>query len=171
MFEKLYNKAIDTDACIVQCNFKEVYPNETKLKKYPNFNPKKGIIHSLSEISWNKIYKKSIFIENNIWFPEKLTCEDLVTTLRLLFKCKTIESIDNYLYYYRKSRPGAITTNTTKILDDVPYLYDVLKKFLIEEKKWNTNNFDVKMKIWSLIVKSLSNYSDDGSIPKKEKKK
>jgi hypothetical protein len=55
---------------------------------------------------WAKMIKKSLFIDNNIWCPERKLYENLATFPRLLHSAKNYSSASEILYYYRGSRPG-----------------------------------------------------------------
>ena len=66
--------------------------------------------------AWNKLYKTSLFKDNNIEFPKGLLYEDLATTTRLLPLCKRVSYIDDVLYHYQVSRSGQIMS---KVSDDI----------------------------------------------------
>lgn len=59
----------------------------------------------------NKIYRKDLFIQNNIQFPPRAWYEDLRTIPKLLCKAQNIYCIDDVLYYYLQ-RSGSITNNS-----------------------------------------------------------
>ena len=50
---------------------------------------------------WTGIYKKSLFYDYNLFFPEKLTYEDNGIMKALFLIAKTVFYIDKPLYYYR----------------------------------------------------------------------
>lgn len=51
-------------------------------------------------ITWNKVYRRSLFLDNNIWFPEGKKHEDALTTYKLLSKARKIQYISESLYEY-----------------------------------------------------------------------
>ena len=57
-------------------------------------------------ITWNKLYKKTLF--DNIEFPEGEKHEDVLTTYKLLAKANKVAYLDQALYYYVE-RQGSIT--------------------------------------------------------------
>lgn len=67
--------------------------------------------------AWNKVYKKSLFIENKIEYPKGLWYEDMATTPRLLLNVKNIEYINEPLYYYRQRQGSIMNTVNNKVLD------------------------------------------------------
>lgn len=66
-------------------------------------------------IAWNKLYKKDIFIKNNIWYPAGRIHEDNLTTYKLLSKAHKVAIIDAVDYSYVK-RAGSITNKSKKDL-------------------------------------------------------
>ena len=64
-------------------------------------------------IAWNKLYKKNLFTENNIWYPVGRIHEDNLTTYRLLSKARNVAIIDAADYLYIK-HPGSITSKSKK---------------------------------------------------------
>ncbi len=61
--------------------------------------------------AWNKIWKKDLFLDNSIAFPDRLWFEDLATTPNLLLKADTIRVVSNLWYLYLQ-RQGSITNST-----------------------------------------------------------
>jgi len=111
MFEKLYAAMRDTDADIVQCSALRM-KNGRPLNSYPNSEGTRSVNLLTSMFgmdpcfvgaAWNKLYKKSLFIDNDIYYPP-IYFEDVATTPRLLNNARTIVSLkESYLYYrYRE---------------------------------------------------------------------
>ncbi len=62
-------------------------------------------------IACNKLYKKNLFVGNNIFYPENEIHEDTLTTYKLYSKAEKVSYIKPPLYNYYK-RSGSITTST-----------------------------------------------------------
>lgn len=60
-------------------------------------------------IAWNKIYRKTLFIDNDIRYPKDRIHEDNLTTYKLLSKAKKVSVASNCGYKYYK-RNGSITS-------------------------------------------------------------
>lgn len=118
MYEKLYQKAIDTDSDIVTCGYYGVDENKENYRYFQKGN----MIHfgkSLSENSkllytnapyaWNKIYRKKLFDETGILFPKGMIYEDIATIYPLMMYANRISKVDEALVYYILKREGAIT--------------------------------------------------------------
>lgn len=65
-----------------------------------------------------KAYRRNLYIDNNIRFPERLWYEDLATVYRLIPFADKIGYLKKPLYYYVQ-QPGSIThsTNTTRMME------------------------------------------------------
>lgn len=103
----------DNDADVVICGFNNVKPKKTIL------DGKKATVKLLTEqenleiVAWNKLYKKKLFVENNIWYPIGVRNEDNLTTYRLFTKAKKVAYVDRMLYHY-ETRSDSIM-ETTKV--------------------------------------------------------
>ena len=85
---------------------------------------------SISPVAWNKMYKKSIFIECNIYYPLRKIHEDIGTTYKLFWNAKKIISTSKS-YYNWLIRDGSITSKVTyKHINDLFDLFDEKKYFL-----------------------------------------
>jgi len=82
-------------------------------KTYSNIESMKDIFSiggSLKVNAWNKIYKRSLFVDNSILYPVERVYEDNLTTYKLMYFAKKVVFIDKSLLLYRQ-RPGSITKN------------------------------------------------------------
>ena len=78
----------------------------------------KELLYSISNCAWNKCYRKSLFIENELQYPVGYLYEDLGLTYRLLYHSSNIRFINKPLINYLIDRPGNISTSVSdKILD------------------------------------------------------
>lgn len=86
--------------------------NDVEKKKILKMS-KKEAIHSLLDpdfatFPWNKIFKKSLIIENSISFPNKMImCEDMEFCYMVFDKAKKFLLTNSKLYGYRKNGSGA----------------------------------------------------------------
>lgn len=90
-------------------------------------------------ITTNKLYKKSLFIDNNIRFIEGIRFEDIQIMPRILNNAKIMVITNNNLYFYRK-REGSFTKlhsfnksrlDIIKVVEDrMEFLRDLNKKHL-----------------------------------------
>ena len=78
---------------------------------------------------WRKAYKRSVFIDNNIKFPERLWYEDLATVCNLAPYVNRIGYLNKKLYYYVQ-HPNSIThsSNTTRMMEIVN-AFDIVEAY------------------------------------------
>lgn len=118
--EKLVKCIEKGNSDIVVCGFKTVWPLQTAASRCD----KKTISgpdavrqllikqDNLDIVPWNKMYKTSLFTNNNnILYPVGDIHEDTLTTYKIYARAKKITYIDDLLYLYFKRR-GSITTST-----------------------------------------------------------
>lgn len=97
-------------------------------------NVKKYIVNSPSPC--DKLFKKSLFLDNNIKFPINKFYEDLGTIPSLGMYTKNIKFINNYLYHYVKRTNS--TMNKIKYDKRVEDIFEIIKGLedrFIKEKK------------------------------------
>ena len=117
MYQQMYNKAIEEDADVVVCDY--VVTNGTSVIKTINAchakSPGQLIENCLFQRDpWslcNKLFKRKAYY--NIEYPKGAMGEDMVTTIQLLWNCKTLSYINKpcYQYFYN---PESITKVCTR---------------------------------------------------------
>ncbi len=124
----LYNECQKNDADISYCRFWHDFIKFGIL--IPSINPKKGVLQRdkaldlilrdklLHSYAWNKMYKRSLFSDNDIRYPT-MYFEDIATSPKLIFHANKVAVSNRFLYYYVK-RPGSIlATMNSKKIDDL----------------------------------------------------
>ena len=119
MYEVLYNKAIKTNADIVECDYRMVFENSTKVKNRTLFGSlhtwkkfpiacgkifdwkyvKDDIFDGLRCMVWNRLYKRSLIFDNNLTYPDG-KCEDYPFSLDAVLSAKSIVYCHKTLYNY-----------------------------------------------------------------------
>ena len=113
----LYDECVNNGADIAYCNFRHSFFMSKLI--LPSFSfIKQGVFDTetalnmlisdkyLHSFAWNKMYKKSLFIDNHITYP-KIYFEDVATSPRVFLHAKKIAVTRKSLYYYEK-RGGSI---------------------------------------------------------------
>lgn len=126
--EKLYHACVDNDADIACCYFSYYYPDSGRTLphpfKCPGIYDRDGAMKKLFQdlqlqsFAWNKLYKRSLFAENNITYPLGMAFEDLATTPKLFMKAKRVAVIRNVLYHYVQRRTSILKTPNPKMIND-----------------------------------------------------
>ncbi len=140
--EDTYNFAIKNNLDLVVFNYDKVDKNNKKLVS-PKFGEgiftkneafKKILSLKTSPQAWNKLYKRNLFTDNSILYPEKFLHEDLPVTYKLFWHANKIGYL-NESYYFWLVRNGSITQNFTyKHINDIATALLETKKFLNDNK-------------------------------------
>ena len=78
--------------------------------------------------AWDKLIKKDIIVNNNLFFEKGLLSEDIDWTTQLLLLANKFDVCEANFYVYRKQREGSITSSIKlKNITDIIY---ILKKWL-----------------------------------------
>lgn len=82
---------------------------------------------------WLRLWKRSVFEDNGISFPNVVWYEDVRTVTKLLAKAKKIVNLPDHLYYYL-DRPGSIMNSSQlpRNRDILPAFADILDWFEAE---------------------------------------
>ena len=145
--ENLFEILVENNADIAICNYKEIEEKNNYKQLPKNYKPKNEIdifdnIESLKQmytshkhgmvfVAWAKLYKKELFIKNNIKYPEGKIHEDTYTTYKLLYYAKKVVFTEKELYFYRL-RKGSIMNSkfNLKKLDKLPAIEETCEFFL-----------------------------------------
>lgn len=174
MLERLWEEAEKGKFDIVCCGFEKVDESGEVLAKSflanevaTNDNNSIDIFTKVNPAFWNKLWKRSLFIENHIFFPEHLYFEDMPTMPRLLAKSANIKIIQDRLYHYL-IRPDSITASySAKHIMDYFQGFELLLDFLEENDLINRykseflSYIDTNMTFYStkILESSMDKYS------------
>lgn len=126
----------------------ESVPHNTvlKIEEYPKF-------FTMPPTVWNRIWKRSLFVDNDIYFPSKVWYEDMRTVPKLFAVASTVVSIPRSYYVYVQ-RKGSIMHN-----DNIERSGEIISAFedLIDWfKSWNILDkyYDIlsKMAVFHVLI-------------------
>jgi len=197
--EKLLNGAIKNNADICACNFEYTDLNdkrwirkEKENKVYSRKEAIKDIFtteQNTEVMAWNKIYKKSLFTQNDIRFPYGKIHEDNFTTYKLYNKANKIALISDKLYYYVQ-RDNSIMAVFNEKRFDILLALDEIKEYFKDKNEFKLeiecnemliylsllNNMILsnykgknKKEIRRKIIKNMKSYLKNKYIPKQKK--
>lgn len=137
MLQRLWEETENGWFDVVTCGFNRVdengniiafqnYPVATFLNDDNNIN----IFSVVNPAFWNKLWRKSLFTENDIFFPVNLYFEDVPTTPQLLSKAKYIKVIKDRLYQYFIRQDSITTSYSAKHILDYYEGFEILLSFL-----------------------------------------
>ncbi|MDL2224300.1 glycosyltransferase [Bacteroidales bacterium OttesenSCG-928-M06] len=114
-----------------------------KRKAYPLLTIEDGIYHGNDfilnsflqkkwyEMAWNKLIKRSLFIEKGIWFTEGILHEDTLWSFQLALELQSMAVIHAKTYHYHIQKGSITQKKSNKNIED---FYFLLKK-IIESSK------------------------------------
>ncbi len=165
MISSLYNKAIETNADIVGCDYFVNYENKELYKK-ENYsedlftnqqNLWKGSLHPGN---WNKLVKRNLYYDNAI-FPnsKNSVIEDYFLTARLFAVAKNIAYVPKaFLHYWQENNNSICKTIKLqeKNLKELRWCFDFLTQFLKERSIFEKyqDSFYLKMSSYFLWLNS-----------------
>lgn len=150
--EEMYNKIIGDDADMSICKFATIDDRTGKIsyQKYETGNyaylPEKfhsGFCYkdvdfmdlfNKCNVVWDKIYRKSFLVENNIKFPGGMFCEDDVFSFETIFKAKKVSILNKSLLYYRINRPTSSSMLKDRTTFDCFKMFKMVKENLQREE-------------------------------------
>ena len=124
MLEHCYEYAKKHDLDIVVCNYIQVFESDGNQKKYSiepfgitNIEENKELLFKINSSPWNKIFRKTLFNDKKMRFPETLKYEDFALIPILFGEAKKIGHLDEYLNYYLIRSRGETGTMDKKVFD------------------------------------------------------
>ena len=155
--EKLYNTAKKNNADIVCCAFSVYNENNSKNRMVNTRNLKGGTYsnkqatnlvirdYTLKAYLWNKIWKRDLFIKNNILFPHMNCFEDAVVVPKLMHFANKLVAIDDCCYYYVIRDTSALTKHTTfKTLNEYLIIMEILRNFFEENNIYDLYKYSFR---------------------------
>jgi glycosyltransferase involved in cell wall biosynthesis len=139
MIESLYCEAIKNNADMVICDFYINFPKKQiyKSQKTPESSIKvmSGLVNSkLHGATWNKLIKRSLYIDNHINFtPDLNMWEDLSTVIKLSYFAKKIAYLPEAFLHHTKINPASYTLNVSlNSLNNMKQAIEDIEQFLIQ---------------------------------------
>jgi glycosyltransferase involved in cell wall biosynthesis len=163
--EKMYSKALSEKADIVVSDFYKVDQNDQILQVYrSNSSSMTGIqsfknileANSLTSLSQNKLFKRDLFIENNIQFPKNIIVnEDVATIYKLMLVSNKIVFVNEPLFYYVQIPSSSMNSyNERKVNDRLKVADLILEDF-------NSKNLFPKYKSVLVVLSSFITDSEN----------
>lgn len=135
----MYSKAKEEDADIVVCDYRMIYTKKAvsvqqKVEVTGKECVKNLLIGKIGNMNWDKLVRRSLYIDNNINFVGGLDMgEDFLVTLRLFFFANHISHVSTVAYNYNKINENSLTkAYSEKALDDIVKVTQLAELFLIK---------------------------------------
>lgn len=163
--ELLYKKAIEENTDIVWCDYKEILPGGERYKKQPVFRTAEdaicGMLVGQMEYNvWNKLVKRSLYVDNGIYFPDGYAMGEDLTMISLFANATKVAYVPEPLYNYVRTNVSAMTYSMSndkmKSLAHNVYLMEdyLVKKF---GSRFNLEIATLKLNLkWPYLISSSS---------------
>jgi glycosyltransferase involved in cell wall biosynthesis len=125
MYEKMYNKAKEVSADLVECDFFWEYTKRIK-QDIGKFYELKDILVKLRVMAWNKIIKRVLIEKNNIKYPVGLRYEDIEFTYKLIPYINKVGFVKDSLYHYLQRNSSISHIQNDKTCDIFTVLSNVI---------------------------------------------
>lgn len=127
MFEKMYARAVETDADIVCSPLTYEYATKVNRTYYTGEEhlfgasalEKPGVLEQANSYACNKIYRRSFWLQGNYQFSKGQSFEDSALIYGLMLDANKIEYVNISFYHYIKTREGAITNTLDHRIFDI----------------------------------------------------
>lgn len=137
MLEEMYEAAKAKCADMVYCDF---YLSFEKNERYMS-NPRYETVEDMFKLGllgggmkynvWNKLVKRDLYTDNEIWFPSGHAMGEDMTMIRLAACAKSVAYVPKAFYHYVKLNTNAYSaTMSEKHKEDILYNIDQTIKFL-----------------------------------------
>ena len=166
LYEKMYNKAIKTNADYVECDFYWTYPKKNgklKLKKDTGVrvNTRKDMFVYARVVAWNKLIRRSLV---NIIFPVGLHYEDVEFFYKLLPDIGNFAVVEEPLIYYVQ-REGSIANKqdykTAQIFTILNNVIEWYKKHNLYDDYFAEIEYTYTRLVLCSSLKRISKIKDD----------
>lgn len=167
----LYETAIKEKADIVVCDLYKKTDNKLEImngyKEYTD-DKVKNLMVAIPAV-WNKLFKKNLFTETGISFPDRIYCEDLAVVTRILCNVKKVAYVKKPLYYYL-IRSGSLSHQVkyNPKTADIFTSLNIIRDYFKENKHYQQYKTELEyLHIVHLLHGYMVNiYRYDESIPK-----
>lgn len=137
MLEKLYTKAVETDADYVWCDFFISFEQTERHMKARDYHSVDDLIikgylsGDMKYNVWNKLVKRSVYDDNCILFPDTHSMGEDMTMIKLAACSDSVAYVQEALYHYVKINGSSYTQKyDSKKLDDIYYNAQSVCEFL-----------------------------------------
>lgn len=175
MLELMVNKAKNTKADIVMCNYNLYYGANNENNRVFSYNLLEDNIYSSKEVIdmmlnfklqgqlWNKLFKRSLLIEDNFEFESGRYIQDIFPVFKVINKSEKIAFINEDLYYYRQRDTSTIHKKNSKLVEDYYHaMYSIIQYIIGNEIKVNSDSFKVfRASVLSYFIYHYTNANFD----------
>lgn len=152
MYERLYNKAKETNADIVGCNFRHEFSDiqydfHQQYADTMEENIRRLINGKIFPSLCTSLTRRSLITDNRVTFPiGKNMGEDLFFNLQIYLYAKKIVGMDWAPYHYRHTEASSCVQRTRKSIDSDITIAGLIESFLKEHGLYNKYAKDIEFR-------------------------
>lgn len=138
MLEQLYCKAIKTNADIVWCDWYLTFENSERYMKQPDYatplEALKAMLGGAMKYNvWNKLIRRSLYMENEITFPAGYGMGEDMTIMMLFAHAQKVYYVPHAFYHYVKMNTSAFSHTISQVhFDSLKYNVERLANYLTD---------------------------------------
>lgn len=127
MLEHLYNAAKKKNADVVWCDWFLTFEKKERYMRQPSYDTSMDALKAMLSGGmkfnvWNKLVRRSLYVDYNILFPEGNGMGEDMTMLLLFVHANVVEYLPKAYYHYVKYNSGAFSqTYSNKHLEELKY--------------------------------------------------
>ena len=135
MYTTMLDTAVGSEADIVICDFKKVFPDGTsRVFRYldtghkgidPHTRPE--TLFSIGFSPWNKVVRRELFVQYDLFFPEGMNFQDVVVFVLMVSRVHRIVNTGQACYNYRV-RKGSLIHSWNDSVYDIFRALDIIKQ-------------------------------------------
>lgn len=156
MLAELYYEAKKEDADIVWCDWWLSFAKNERYMKQPEYataeDALKGLLQGTMKFNvWNKLVRRSLYVDYDIHFPSGYGMGEDMTMIRLFARARKVAYLPKAFYHYVQLNSGAFCkTENKRYFTDIKHNVSVVEKDLIG---MFANQLDKEIAFFKLNVK------------------
>lgn len=156
MLENLYEEAVKREVDIVWCDWFLTYEKNERYMKQPEYfesqDALKAMLSGRMKFNvWNKLVKRSLYVNYHITFPNGYGMGEDMTMMMLFVHAKNVAYLPKAFYHYVKFNAGAFSQNySSKHLKELQYNVNRIVSFI---RFHYGNTLDKELAFFKLDVK------------------
>ena len=168
--EDMYNFCIKNNLDMCVCDYYIHNYDNTIIKKdvydfgIKNILDDTTIIYKINHSPWNKLYKKDMIINNNIYFAQDLKYEDTPFVIKSIVCAERMGKLNKYLNHYI-IRKKSETTVMDKRVFDIFKILDITNDYISDNIYINSKKYLNVEKILNYIIQQR--YQKDNKLRNK----
>lgn len=171
MLEIAYRNAVEYHADVVIFGSETLENGSLKRKGYRSrhidyLREKELFLPKVRHVPWDKLVRRKILTDNNIWFQNTPTNNDIFYSFAVLLKSERITVCDDYLLKYRYGRGGSLTDVRFSKANYTVEAFYALYRFVIQNKMQES----LAVVFMNVLVDNLQAYLSESAYPIKVRK-